>query len=367
MQRLLRASLALTMALAHKSAGTFELRPGVVVDPNRSIAYLMKPGGSIEAVDLSSGKPIWSTARAAKPLLINGDLLIAQADPSGPGNLLRILGLDTNSKGRVAFISEIKLPGGVTASIDEGLGTSFLASARMQRGDLIISWRFSQQEITGVSPRPDSRTTRHQASGAARVNLKTGAAQNVEHDLAPGPTHTALPHNVELMVKSGTLPGTLWHSAGIIATVTRASHEGREEVILRRWRSKTGEALPDVKLFDDGYMVQFASADGRHLLASKSVEPQSPAQGQYLWSIFSLATGARVAEIRHSQPAASFFLSGNTVIYESAASSRLVGGRVVDEPLAVRATDLKTGAALWSRPVRDTTYSGPYPPGVSNR
>ncbi len=67
-------------ALAAEPAESFELRPGVVVDAARTVVYLMNPNGGIDAVDAASGRVVWTSMLAAKPLFVDGPLLLAQAE-----------------------------------------------------------------------------------------------------------------------------------------------------------------------------------------------------------------------------------------------------------------------------------------------
>ena len=53
----------------------FQLSPGVLVNVSRGEAYVMTPEGGISAVNLSVGKEVWHTNRAAKPLALSGDLV----------------------------------------------------------------------------------------------------------------------------------------------------------------------------------------------------------------------------------------------------------------------------------------------------
>src|SRR4051812_10693769 len=69
------------------SVGAFELLPGVVVDRSRPAVYLQRPDQGIGAVEPSSGALLWSSREAAKPLLVYGDLLVAQTEPIRDGTL----------------------------------------------------------------------------------------------------------------------------------------------------------------------------------------------------------------------------------------------------------------------------------------
>jgi len=348
-----------TLDAKQKTTHSFEFRPGVIVDPDRPAVYLMNPQRGIDAVDLSSGKLICTTAKAAKPLFLYGDLLVAQAETSDRRGVLRIVILDAKDKGGLGLEAEIALPEGVWASIDDGLGTSFWASARIHEGALIVSWFFAEQLLSGANLRPDATAPR-QITGAARIDLKTGRVERLKADELPPLPIAALPGNVAQLVASGVLAGPVWHVGGVAATIQRASDTGGQRTILRRWNLDTGEPLPDVVLFGRELTFRYPSANGRHLLTSKLVETDPHVK--YLWVIFSLETGGRVAEVRNHSPAAWFFVSGSRLIYESPLQRRLVDGAWAEEPRKLRAIDLVSGAELWNWPIRDTAYRGPYPP-----
>src|SRR5688572_8987275 len=54
------------------------LRRGAIVDPARGAAYVAKPNGTIDAVDLASGRTLWTSNQAAVPVGVDDGLLIAQ-------------------------------------------------------------------------------------------------------------------------------------------------------------------------------------------------------------------------------------------------------------------------------------------------
>jgi hypothetical protein len=80
------------------SAKAFELRDGVVVDPDRQEMYLMNPGGGIDAVTLADGSILWSTKEAAKPLALVGNRLVTLANPAGTSNELKFVIFNTQAQ-----------------------------------------------------------------------------------------------------------------------------------------------------------------------------------------------------------------------------------------------------------------------------
>ena len=106
--------------------------------------------------------------------------------------------------------------------------------------------------------------------------------------------------------------------------------------------------------------VQFPSADGRHVLTSQRIADDSVWE-KYRWTIYDRDTGERVGAFNSHLRLASFFVLGTQAIYETGPFVRRTESGLVDEPLKIRAVDLRTGQELWSREVRDTAYRGPYP------
>ena len=158
------------------------------------------------------------------------------------------------------------------------------------------------------------------------------------------------------------LPGRVWRVSNVLVAIERATYEGKQRVSLKRWDAETGEALADVTLFDGGLNFRSVSADQRHLLASR----RDPSDSRiWEWAVFSLETGAKVAELRHDEPGAWFFVSGSRLVHETNVTLRCVGGQVVVEPGKLRGVDLETGTEVWSHAIRDTKYRGPYPPGTA--
>src|SRR5215472_13659020 len=67
------------IAGAPRNALGFEFAQEAVVDALHSIVYMIGPGGRIDAVNLSTGDVIATSVRAAKPLLLYDDVLLAEA------------------------------------------------------------------------------------------------------------------------------------------------------------------------------------------------------------------------------------------------------------------------------------------------
>lgn len=340
-----------------KTANSFEFRSGVIVDPNRPAVYLMNIQGGIDAVDLASGKLLWRTDRAAKPLLCHEDLLVAQTETPVGKQFLRIAFLNTREITADPRFVDIPLPADVQATIDDSMESSFSAAARMHEGALVLSWRYTYRRITGPPPGPVKEALDRKATGSVRIDIPTGQIDPIDEKVAL--SEPELPAAVIRRNEAQAPPGPVWLVSNVLVAIERATYEGKQRVSLKRWDAETGEALADVTLFDGGPKFRSVSADKRHLLASRRDASDSRT---WEWAVYALETGAKVAELRHDAPGAWFFLSGSRLIHETNVTHRLIRGQEVVEPGKLRTVDLQTGTEVWSHAIRDTQYRGPYPP-----
>jgi hypothetical protein len=319
----------------------------------------MNPRDGIDAVDLASGRSLWSTTRASKPVILEGDLLLAQADAPGKGNTLRLVGLDVAKAGQVTFEADVELPEGVGVSIADGLGTSFRVAAWTHGNAIVLSWKFSELYVGGPPPK-DTGGLARTVTGAVKIEPKAGQARPLGPDETPAPPAPKAPAKIV----AGAPAGQLWNTGTVVATTKRVPANGKSGTALARWNCATGEALPDVALFGAEYTQRYPSADQHHLLASKA---DRAAALPWHWLIFSIESGSRVAEVHMDSAGAPFYVWRNMLVYESPPEQRVVAGKRIDEPLRLRALDLGSGRELWTWPIRDTAYRGPYPPRRSSR
>jgi hypothetical protein len=351
--RLLRLSLALIgvciVVDTSQSALAFEFAQAVVVDPEKPLAYLMAPEARIDEVDLSSGEMLATSTQGARPLLLYNSILLAQAEPHEQSESLKLVGFNAKDL-TVRFETAVPLPPGVHPLIDDRLGQSCHVSARVDAGEVVVQWRSVERRITGTPTNEPARV----AAGWARIDPNTGHLISSGSGEAPVPEEE-LPAAVRQLVQSGAFPNRPCQVDDLIAAIQYGEEGGATSVVLRRWNARTGEGLPDVKLFGGDLTFRSLSADCRHLLATRAVDG-------WLWSIYSMATGDKVAEMHMSAPAAQFFIRSHGLFYTAPATVVRAGGQLkIEQPRKLLAIDLKTGRELWSRPLRETTYLGPYP------
>jgi hypothetical protein len=271
----------------------------------------MRPEGSVSAVDLATGTTRWTSTEKGKPLALAGDLLIVQLEPKRAGSRLEVAALRTGDRGSVAVRGATELPSGVRVSTGETLEGDFKASARTSGNSAVVTWSFERAPRQGM---PDAEETAsrgpERSRGAVRLSLSTGAVTRLD-----------------------------------AAAVPAAAREPA-------W------ILPPGKKIAAATPAQYESADGRHVLASEKVGDDRVWE-KYRWTVYEHGTGRKVGEMRTHTSFAPFVVRDRTLVYETTPYVRR-GGE--EQPAKLRGVSLETGQELWSVPVREIVYRGPFPP-----
>ncbi|HXU34272.1 MAG TPA: PQQ-binding-like beta-propeller repeat protein [Thermoanaerobaculia bacterium] len=282
------------------------LGEGAVVDPAGAVAFVARPQGGIEAIELATGTSLWTRADAAKPLASTAGALLAQAEPGEKGEL-QLATLNPRT-GALIGRSALALPAGVRAGVADNLQGSFrvraVAAAPANSADtaVLLAWTATHAPLRGRRQDPlagieSPAETGDVLRGAARLDLATGKVAAVALD-----------------------------------EVARSTAES-----------------------DDG----FTSLDGRYSLVAERIEG---ALHEYRWTLADRATDKVAGVLDLPVSLAPFAVAGSAVVYLARASMRVEKGESHSEPLRLRALDLSTGAELWTREVRDSGFHGPFPP-----
>ncbi len=306
------------------------LGDGAVVDAVRGIAFVAQPQGGIEALDLSTGKAVWRSAAAAKPLALVGGALLAQDEP-GPSGALRVALLDTATGGEKTR-AELSLPAGLRASVTDDLRGSFRVRAMLLEGtgsSVALAWTAAvAPPLRGFLPPDISRVPVGAAIAAPTPAAKVGGFERGAARLDPATGRVTPVADSEVV--------------SLAAAIDRSLAPG-------------GAAEMEGASGSSG----FASIDGRHALRSERV---AGSLHTYRWSISDRGTGAVLAVLDAPVSLAPFVVVGGKVIYLAQPSLRRENGVTIRQPLRLRALDLANGAESWQAVVRDSAYRGPIPP-----
>ena len=100
------ASLLLVIPVNNSDSAKPVFFPRGVADSAGRVGYVASADGQIGAIDLASGKLLWVTDVASRPLVITGDRLVAQSYVEGKPNALRIVALDVTRNGAPILTSD---------------------------------------------------------------------------------------------------------------------------------------------------------------------------------------------------------------------------------------------------------------------
>ncbi len=357
------ATILLPAALQASGPDVFELASGVVVDRAGSRVYTMHQERSVEALDLRSGSSLWISDAAEKPLWVATGVVYAQR--SSAAGSLQVMFLDSADGVVEADSLEIPLPFGVKPLIDEKRGQSFSIHFQGGKQPLSASWDFLDQS---AMPKP------WDDAPAPKVLFERGSAlldpvsKQVE-PVSPGSlsARARATSAIGLLLDQGVLQEPFWLVGSVAAGIVEIpGASGEREILLQRWDTKTGSALAEVTLFSGRVVSRMVSADQQHFLVGSASGESANGIIQYRWSIFSLESGDRVAEILMGRSATPFSIVDGDLIQLSPPFGHLVGGVWEEVPPMVRKLDLQTGTQLWASPIRDTLYRGPVPSSRKN-
>lgn len=307
----------------------------------------------IDAVDLQTGKVLWTTKEASRPLLVAGDRLVALAKVQDQPNSMRVVVLDVSEKAkgkRLLASQPIGLPEYVLSLPPETL---------MDKGDLLLQWHGT----ISLTPAPKGRPIRHTAvyKDSRRVNLETGGVEELPATAWPAPV---LPKGVEAVKsRDNYLFRRSWRQDALIVENKVAvvfelapldekekTEENTVKPVLRRWDLAGGKEHEPVVLLRSRFCRLHVSPDKRYVFAQVTLTKEDLAHrgldGD--WRVFSLETGHLVGRVP-SEPG-----TIEVGVMDSGVYFFLEGeGRVV-HPRFLKVCDLKSGKPLWTLRLPDS-------------
>ena len=297
---------------------SLELRSGVIVNLKEQQVYLMSPEASVDAIDIGTGETLWVARDAAKPLAVGDGVLVCQAVIAAPSSNLDLVILNAED-GQPVARSSATLPSPVVAQVDDTLSNRFAARALTFGDEAFVTWEHQTFPARGMPPLPEetglerSAAQPQQASGTVKLDLRSGEASLVRPEDVPEAMQDARPIN----------------------------------------RTSAAGAPPDPS--------QRISIDDRHTLKSALVGDDS-VWDKYRWTIVDNETGDEIGQLRSHFSQSAFVVVDSLIIFETGPLVRNIESELAEEPLMLRAVDLDSGQQIWSQPVRETEYRGPFPP-----
>jgi hypothetical protein len=318
-----------------------------VASPDGQTGFVRNRTGGIDAIDLSNGALLWSSAEAVRPFLCDRRLL-AQAPAQDGEAPIRLVLLDPTQKGKLAWRSEpFALPEGWPTA--DGEGAAFGGRALVQDGKTQFEWRSQHWYVGGPKP-PPGMVLRGSKTGRALVNLDTGKI-------------TALPDGQEKPPPALAAVKSAQYHDGVdqrTEPFRRGSRlmalEARDGFALVRtaWRLADGK-LDDERVLLPGGAGQFFPylLPGSRYLA---VLVQNPREG---WWVFDLETGQALArELPLGNAVSDLTVAGGRLFYLEQGQLEM---NQMETPRTLHCVALPTGRQLWQRPVAGVPFYLPRP------
>lgn len=193
--------------------------PEGVASPDGATGFIELRDGGVRALDLATGRDLWSVSVPARPRLVVRDRLVAEDRLGSRGNALQLVTLDLDRQGVVdKRLDPIRLADWISVADPE---QAFDYDLWAEGDDLLVGWRAESHYAGGAPPPAHVRAqASHQARGRSRVNLRTGSVDpetagraadaRDPGDDTPAPRAADLPAEVARLVPAGA------HSPGVV-------------------------------------------------------------------------------------------------------------------------------------------------------
>jgi hypothetical protein len=339
--------------------------PGGVADADGAKGFVANADGGITDLDLETGKALWESKTAGRPLAVMGGWVWVQTRDKDKANVLRIVGLKLDD-GKAATQSDpITLPDWASAEPGRNAGRSFSSHAWMDKKEalLMIAWKADTFYWGGAAPPPEVlKASQRHADGVARVNLITNEVEMLETAKAPsqGPKVSDSLRNAAARNygDEGRLTVATVGDSAVAVDVEPAA--GKQKVVLKRWDLKTEKPLDPVMLAE-GAMFQVVALPSAGVALVRDATPPVPFVTEQTWTVYALTTGKETGRFTVETAAEDFSVVGPRVYYvvKGPLKGPPFGGVL---PRTLKAVDWKTGKRLWELPLEGERLPPPPPP-----
>ena len=340
--------------------------PGGVADADGKIGYVVNDKGGINALDLESGKILWTHDGPARPLVAFDKKLAIQVPVKDKQNQVRIEILDTAAKGkRLRESDAVVFPDWASTGLMHG--RSFASSASVQGGTLYLKWEAHASYAGGAPPTEEIlKAAKKDADGVAAVSLESGKVELLGKDKEPKVDELKLSDELAKITSQQYFTGSDWVQRPIIVGGTLAAlsqenaTDGKIKLTLKRWDIATGKAKDSVELITGKELFLIVPGGGTHLFVHQALPKDKLPDGDYAWWIFSLETGKSVGKIAFEQTM-ELVVVGPRVLYAVNGAGKGLPPGTFEQPRTLKAVDLKSGKALWESPLEPIKTLPPLP------
>ncbi len=332
--------------------------PAGIADPAGRIGFFASAADGIEALDLASGKVLWQTHEAQRPLLVDGDHLLAQAGTKR--NRLRILRFDVKHNGECDFESDpLVFPTWVVTG--EAHGRSFTAHWHKDKHHLVLDWEARAWYTGKTHPTPEQeQTARKHARGSARIDLRTGQVEVLSVPTRPTLPQPPLPEQLEKKeLRWQALVGQQWKVLAL------EEQNGQQCLVLHSWDRQKEMEQPPKELLRGKRLLVRATLD-QQILCLREASPGPDEHGSLTqkkapswWYLFSVQTGKLLGRIPDEAGMNTLAVLDKRVFYLVPGALRGPLDQPTLQPQTLKAIDLSSGKKLWEHPVAGKLQTPP--------
>jgi hypothetical protein len=334
------------------------LMPAGLADSSGSIGYFAGSTECIEAIDLATGRVLWRSHEAQRPLLLDGHHLLAQAGTKR--NRLRIIRLDLSRQGECDLECDpVVFPTWVVTGTAHG--RMFAGHWRLDKHRLFLDWEASAWYVGKTKPTTEQEeAARKQASGLVQIDLRSGRVEVAPAEARITQTAPQLPDHLEKKsVRWQGLIGTHWKVLAL------EEENGQQRFILHSCDRQNEKRLDSKELLVGKHLLARVSLDEKTLcLYEACANPEDgvslvPKKTPICWSLFSVETGELLGRIPSEAGIHDVVVLGKRVFYLVPGSFRGPLDQPWLQPQILKAIDLKSGKKLWEHPVAGKLITPP--------
>jgi len=326
-----------TILLAVLSSGIFpehpECLPKGICDTSTQIGYFGQEDASIVAIDLQTGKTLWSSSDASVPLALSEGLLAAVDYKLLRSGQFTLAILDPKT-GKLRIRSK---PISLTQSSTTPADPPPLFDAYFEKDGLFVRWETSSRYHGGAPPPiqqaniPPTKMTRF-----VKMDFMTGFVTEKLSESTPTVPNFNPPNSVSYRRRGEWSKGT-WFLGDSIANIESSTKGERRTIQLMVWDRSSHKLKATIGLVRaESEAVPYVTIDGKYVLL-----PDSP-QLSLKWRVFSVTKSREISRVLLSSNPEDLCVVDSQLLYLSSIPSTPKIATIV-----LKSVDLDSGRQRW--------------------
>jgi len=318
-----------------------ECFPKGVYDAGARVGYVGEDT-STKAIDLQSGKILWSSLEANSPLCISRGILAAADYKTWKSGQFTVVILDSQT-GKLRVRSR---PIALGLSPSSSVDPPPTVDARFEKDRLVLRWESSSRYRGGAAP-PVQQVNTFPAKVTHIVTMDpvTGDVTERLPEVTKASSDVVPPNSVSYRRLNEWQKGP-WLVGDSSANIESDAEDKGSKIQLRVWDNQSGNLEARTNLERTGEETSpYVTADGKYLLL-----PDSETSGS--WRVFSVMKPHEIGHVRLDPNPEDICIVGAQLYYLSSISVTPKTKRVL-----IKAVDLASGRQLWEQSLGERQIS----------